>query len=346
MAKREFLMLAHKYVAAKHNVSEWFVSEKLDGQRCFWDGGISKGVYKDEVPWANTDKDDRLLTRQKCTGLWTRYGNVIHAPDWWLKGFPSVPLDGELYTKKEDRQLLRSIISKHIGGSDWMKVKYNVFDVPIYSQVFSDGEIKTTNYKKTFHGLLDSCYLKDLVKDERFIDYELCYASLCRIDIPYIQVLEQVQLPVNGYQGVLDKMLDDVTSSGGEGLMLRNPNSFWAPERSHNLLKVKKLDDMEGEVIGYTSGRKTDKGSKLLGRMGAMIIRLPNGRTMELSGFTDEERRLNDDSHAIAHPGCTLPDDIYAVYYPRGSSVTFRYRGKSKDGIPQEARYWRKKDNE
>jgi ATP-dependent DNA ligase len=41
MAKREFLMLAHKHEG--QNILGWLYSEKLDGMRCFWDGGITRG---------------------------------------------------------------------------------------------------------------------------------------------------------------------------------------------------------------------------------------------------------------------------------------------------------------
>ena len=38
---------------AKHDVAGWFISEKLDGTRCFWDGGMSRGVRTEDVPWAS-----------------------------------------------------------------------------------------------------------------------------------------------------------------------------------------------------------------------------------------------------------------------------------------------------
>jgi hypothetical protein len=61
MAKREFLQLAHKLDAKKHGIGGWLYSEKLDGERCFWDGGVSTGLAKSEIPWANTNKDERYV---------------------------------------------------------------------------------------------------------------------------------------------------------------------------------------------------------------------------------------------------------------------------------------------
>lgn len=37
----------------------------------------------------------------------------------------------------------------------------------------------------------------------------------------------------------------------GEGLMLRNPYSYYENKRTKNLLKVKKFFDAEAEIIGH-----------------------------------------------------------------------------------------------
>ena len=51
--RREFLQLADRYDPRKHDVAGWFVSEKLDGTRCFWDGGLTRGLPTEQVPWAS-----------------------------------------------------------------------------------------------------------------------------------------------------------------------------------------------------------------------------------------------------------------------------------------------------
>jgi hypothetical protein len=90
--------------------------------------------------------------------------------------------------------------------------------------------------------------------------------------------------------------------------------------------------------------------------MGALILEIDEGKRLELSGFTDEERTLVDrrsengysdaEDWAMENPETECPEGIEAEQFPIGSTVTFRYRGKSKDGIPQEARYWRKREEE
>jgi len=70
MPNREFLMLAQVYDPKKHAIGGWRVSEKKDGERCWWDGGITRGIPKSRVPWANTKKDARYRTAPIATGLW------------------------------------------------------------------------------------------------------------------------------------------------------------------------------------------------------------------------------------------------------------------------------------
>ena len=41
-------------------------------------------------------------------------------------------------------------------------------------------------------------------------------------------------------------------------------------------------------MTGFTSGRETNKGSRLLGKIGALITDF-NGKRLELSGLTDTE---------------------------------------------------------
>lgn len=354
MAKRQFLMLAHPFKPGKHAAPGWLMSEKLDGQRAFWDGGVSRGVLKSEVPWANTAKDSRYVTPPVATGLWSRYGNVIHAPDAFLDALPKMPLDGELFIRRGrgGRQELSSIIKKLVPSkTGWERVRFYCFDIPPLERVFQDGRINVPNYQKLLHRSLDWIEDRDFTYLYRPPE-KLRFRSVVKIlekrlagnDIALAH--EQVELPYQTEKahGLLEEELNRITDLGGEGLMVRNPASQWVPERSHQLLKIKKLHDAEATVTGYTTGRQTDKGSKLLGLMGALIVRLANGKTLELSGFTDEERRLSDPEWAAAHPGEVCPDHVEAVHFPRGSAITFRYRDVTRDGIPQEARFWRSYD--
>lgn len=357
MAKSQLVMLAHPYKPSKHGIGGWYASEKLDGQRAIWLPG-TRGLMKADVPFANTAKDHIRVTPPVATGLWTRLGNVIHAPAWWLAQLPAIPLDGELWLRRGRgaHQELSSIIRRHLpDDEDWEGVKYACFDMPSIETLLGDRRINITNYSKTLDGCVEWWEGLGIELDYRpkpqtqFITtYELLKKWLKGNEVAFC--LKQTQL---SFQTTLAKseaqvMLDVIEERGGEGLILRNPFSVWIPERTHNLVKVKPVDDDEGTVIGYVSGRETDKGSKFLGLMGALILEY-NGQRLELSGFTDAERSLNSieaTAWAAQHPGKELPDWASAKQFPRGSSVTFKYRELSRDGVPKEARYYRKRVTE
>ena len=148
---------------------------------------------------------------------------------------------------------------------------------------------------------------------------------------------------------LLEMFVEDIIGRGGEGAIVRNPAAHYQCSRTHDSLKVKPCEDAEGTVIGLRTGYRTEKDSRHLGRMGALLLALENGKTLELSGFTDAERELANDldnTWALANPGSIAPDWLHAAHFPPGTTVTFRYRGKTRDGIPTEARYWRKREDE
>jgi ATP-dependent DNA ligase len=136
-----------------------------------------------------------------------------------------------------------------------------------------------------------------------------------------------------------------ILDKGGEGLVVRDPEQRWIPKRSRGLLKYKPFSDDEGTITGFVSGRKTEKGSKLLGLIGALILDY-KGKRLELSGLTNEEREFSCahyTRYATSHPGEDMLADAQGRFFKVGDKVTFKYRELSDDGLPKEARYWRKR---
>jgi DNA ligase-1 len=104
--------------------------------------------------------------------------------------------------------------------------------------------------------------------------------------------------------------LTRIESLGGEGLMLRQPGSKYVAGRSTTLLKVKTFHDAEATVVGHQDGAGRHKG-----RMGALLVRLPDGTDFSIgTGFSDRERENP--------PGV-------------GATVTFRYQELSEAGVPR-----------
>jgi len=101
------LLLAHKW-DNEQDLTGWWISEKLDGVRAYWDG----------------------------TNFISRLGNILHAPEWFKKGLPSYALDGELWVGRGQFQRCVSIVRRHGGGLEWEEVKYLIFDKPGSSDPF------------------------------------------------------------------------------------------------------------------------------------------------------------------------------------------------------------------
>src|SRR6516162_3268653 len=80
----------------------WWLSEKLDGVRAFWDG-------------------KQFLSR---------LGNTFLAPDWFTAGLPDVPLDGELWLGRKKFQRAVSIVRRQDKSDLWKEIRYVVFDAP------------------------------------------------------------------------------------------------------------------------------------------------------------------------------------------------------------------------
>lgn len=120
----EGVMLAQTYDPAKHDVTGWFASEKLDGVRAFWDG----------------------------TRLISRTGVVFTAPKFFTKGFPKYRLDGELYLGRGKFQETSSIVrTEDDTDLRWMNLTYQVFDVPDHATNWLESMVETEYLKPIRH---------------------------------------------------------------------------------------------------------------------------------------------------------------------------------------------------
>ena len=91
--------------------SDYWVSEKLDGVRAFWDSST----------------------------LRFRSGLPIGAPDWFIAALPKVALDGELWLGRGRFDELSGIVRRQLPvDADWRAVKYMVFDLPGVAGPFSE----------------------------------------------------------------------------------------------------------------------------------------------------------------------------------------------------------------
>ena len=360
MARREFLQLAKTFKPGKDNPAGMWISEKLDGCRCFWDGGTTRGLPTTSVPWANTINPKTGKQKAKIkpvsTGLWSRYGNPIIAPDWWLNQLPAMFLDGELFAGRGNFQTLRSIVAKDIADEEaWKQVQFACFGAPSPTQVFAAGEIKNPNFHLTVDtaeimkfmlSRADAGVMEDFlhIPENLTFEDELYQLQTCSSgDLCYLHHHFKLSDNNNAAEEQMGIFVDGVLDAGGEGVVLREPRSIWTPKRVGSLLKLKPFEDDQGTVTGFVSGRETDKGSKLRGLIGALVLDY-KGKRLELSGFTDAEREFATSdmrAHAWDNPGKDMPASFQGARFKVGDTVEFRYRELSDASIPKEARFHR-----
>lgn len=359
--RREFLMLA-KPSTGTEEIGGWYISEKLDGMRCFWDGGVTRGHTIDVIPWANIGKGTEAVS----TGLWSRYGNVINAPEWFLNELPCCPLDGELYAGRGEFQRTMSVVRKKRPiDSEWEDISFEVFSSPCLDQVFRNGTIKNPNFKLDID--LEDC--TEFYQEMTTSDYvhittdtgagasftnELLFLEpwLDEANDRVVRLLAQQKLPEDNKQAwvVANKKAKEIVAMGGEGCILRSNVMPWTPKRVGYVLKMKPNSDAEATVTGGTSGRAGVTG-KMLGLMGNLTV-LFGTVEFELSGFTDAERKINCPTlraWAEKNPGKQFPSNLLsknALQFELGSQITFLYRELSKAGVPKDARFLRKRDSE
>ena len=102
------LLLAHRW--DDQDPTGWWLSEKLDGVRAYWDG-------KQFI---------------------SRLGNAYLAPEWFIEGLPEFPLDGELFAGRGRFQHAVSVARRMDKGEGWKSLAYVVFDAPALGHGFED----------------------------------------------------------------------------------------------------------------------------------------------------------------------------------------------------------------
>lgn len=86
----------------------------------------------------------------------------------------------------------------------------------------------------------------------------------------------------------VQELLDKVVSEGGEGVMINLLDSTYKFTRCWDIMKVKKFQSLDLEVIDLEEGS-----GRLVGTLGAILVRYKGGNVVRVgSGFSDEERAL------------------------------------------------------
>lgn len=92
------------------DISGWWLSEKLDGVRGYWDG------------------------RQ----LWSKNGRLLQPPAAFVAGLPTFALEGELWGGRGSFERTASIVRQEQPHPGWLQLRFAIFDVPAAAGPFAE----------------------------------------------------------------------------------------------------------------------------------------------------------------------------------------------------------------
>ena len=220
------LMLANVHEPGEIDVAEYWASEKYDGIRAYWNG-------------------EALLTRT---------GQRINTPSWFVRHWPRVALDGELWIGRgRFEDVLATVRDTVPNEAAWREVRYMVFDLPKHGGTFSE---------------------RKLALDE----------LLGHIASSTLAPVRQWRI---ASEQSLEHELHTLVAAGGEGIVLHKADSLYHAGRSDDLLKVKPFRDAEACITAHIPGT-----GKYTDMLGALEVRTPDGTVFRIgTGFSDDERR-------------------------------------------------------
>lgn len=255
------LLLAKKWDENKDDPTGWWISEKYDGLRGFWNG----------------------------TEFRSRLGNKFYAPEYFTKDFPKTDhLDGELFLGRKQFEDTVSIVkSQNTDDDRWENIKFMVFDITTMPDSDFETRVKYLNEH------ISKCKYIEIVK------HEMC----------------------KGKDSLITKR-EEIEKKGGEGLMLRKPNSKYVGTRSSTLLKVKSFSDDEAIIIGAGSRGK----GKFANMVGSLKVRNAKGVEFFVGSGLSKQQRMN--------PPKT------------GTIITYKYQELTKAGVPRFPTFLKIADNQ
>jgi len=131
------------------DLQDYWVSEKLDGVRAYWDG----------------------------EQFWSRGGHLYRAPGWFTQDFPAIKMDGELWMGLQQFAELSGAVRRvEPEDESWRKIRFMVFDLPGLNETF------TRRVAAMKERLVPSpSPFLSMVKQRRAADHDALMADLDRI---------------------------------------------------------------------------------------------------------------------------------------------------------------------
>ena len=238
-------------------------------------------------------------------------------PEWFSDLMPEENLDGELWCGRDNFNAMGVVRKLKPDPDEWIPVKYIVYDLPDYEGTFHERLIQL--------GKIIQREGKKWMKVREELPEPYCY-----LDYPVV-IAEQIK--IDSFEQ-MDTYYKSIIDNGGEGIMIKDPQSQYQDGRSNYMLKVKPSFDEECIIVDYKIGN--GKYSNMLG--GFICKPLNNHDTYHVID-TDEK-------HEFALSG--MDDEIrenYKITHPIGTVISYEHSGKTATGKPRFGRYLRVRDD-
>lgn len=235
---------------------------------------------RDLAGWVMSEKYDGVRAIWDGKTLKSRQNKPFCVPKSFLEKLPPFGLDGELWSKRDDFENISSIVKN--CDERWSSLKYMIFDSPDFS-----GSL-----------------------EERLLPLRKFLSEQNATNIVIIE-----QKPILKTADALN-FLDEITATGGEGIVVRNPNAPYKNGRQNSILKLKKFKDSECKVLKINP-RKDD-----INAIGSVLCQdLKSKISFKIgSGFGDAKLQ-------------------------KGDIITYKYQNLTKNKKPRFAVFLRKKDD-
>jgi DNA ligase-1 len=226
--------------------------------------------------WLVSEKLDGVRGYWDGRRLISKHGRRFYPPAVFTRNWPDFALEGEIWGGRGTFEQTAGVVKRRKADPAWLKLKFAIFDVPEAAGGFRQRITKARQW---------------------FAGHPSPYAFV----IPQRPVQDATELRLE---------LVRIEKLGGEGLMVRRPEAQYVKGRSADILKVKSYRDMEAVVKAHIPGS-----GKNLGRLGSLLVELPNGKQLKIgTGFSAEERK---------NPP------------PIGTVISFKYYGFYQSGLPK-----------
>lgn len=272
--------------------------------------------YNPPIGWYKSEKLDGYRARwdpRRLQFISRQNKPTFSAPQWFKNAIPNIDLDGELYQGRDGFQKMGAARKKEPIDEEWFDIKYYIYDAPEFNGTFKERYefLKSIMPKINGHWIE---YRKTL--DKKFHNVS------CPVVLTKHTIVKNIDEMNSFYKNIID--------IGGEGIMLKDPNSEYVDGRSHYMLKYKPTLDAEAVITGFRPGT-----GKYNGMLGAFICQ----PLISKGNFHILDKHKN---HEFAISG--MDDGVRKDYentHPIGTIITYEYTSLTDSGKPRFARYVR-----